>query len=605
MLAALLSSLWPSGPLIVVAAAVAVLAGLRVWRPRLRPTQWAFCAATAEKGPEYWGEDGFWDAVTYKGLPVPPSNSADEASSPGQPTEEPQGTPWRGGGRGSRSPGGATSSGASNARQPFQLGSLPPKMLQKGSYSSNEVALRRLPDYTTAEQLQEWLGQAGARVVKVELLPDIFNTPSGFALVTLATPKDVDAVLALHRTFFMGSERPVEIGSADSPLMEMARKVRALTPVFTPDDLSRLIILTGLPTDVTRQQIADFLARVGAVADKTHIMPERSGFKGRAVVFLQDPAMQAPVLRLSGEEIYDNGRWVTVDPPTTRAAKECLAEFRGLEGFAMPGSDQRVVVTGLPPNATESQVIEFLTQKGIAVSDAKVVYHLRGRHSGRAVVTPATPEAREQALAASGEYFLTSGRWVRVVAYTSPENLSFMKALRDEGKPKGKPGWTPMPETAKSYVVGLGGRVVGSMTMGGKVDPAGRLEMSVMGVPTAPANGTSPESWSPAQRPSGGTRTLYFANLAWEVDEQVLWNAVEEVTGEGSVTQVRLVNDKDTGRFQGYGFVTFRRMHDADEALEKLQGRGLYGRPVRIDYHTTIEKRPSPISRVIPPMAET
>ncbi|KAF3355455.1 Putative exopolygalacturonase B [Verticillium dahliae VDG1] len=71
---------------------------------------------------------------------------------------------------------------------------------------------------------------------------------------------------------------------------------------------------------------------------------------------------------------------------------------------------------------------------------------------------------------------------------------------------------------------------------------------------------------------------LYVGNIHFNVTEQDL-QAVFEPFGELEFVQLQ---KDDTGRSRGYGFVQYRDAGQAREALEKMNGFDLAGRPIRV-----------------------
>ncbi|KAI0484453.1 splicing factor, CC1-like protein [Xylariaceae sp. FL0804] len=71
---------------------------------------------------------------------------------------------------------------------------------------------------------------------------------------------------------------------------------------------------------------------------------------------------------------------------------------------------------------------------------------------------------------------------------------------------------------------------------------------------------------------------LYVGNIHFSITEQDLQNVFEPF---GELEFVQLQKD-DTGRSRGYGFVQFREADEAREALEKMNGFDLAGRPIRV-----------------------
>lgn len=73
---------------------------------------------------------------------------------------------------------------------------------------------------------------------------------------------------------------------------------------------------------------------------------------------------------------------------------------------------------------------------------------------------------------------------------------------------------------------------------------------------------------------------LYVGNLPYRMTEDELRNPFEEF---GTVASVNIVYDRETGRSKGFGFVEMPNPAEAEEALEKLNGSPVGGRPLRID----------------------
>lgn len=73
---------------------------------------------------------------------------------------------------------------------------------------------------------------------------------------------------------------------------------------------------------------------------------------------------------------------------------------------------------------------------------------------------------------------------------------------------------------------------------------------------------------------------LYVGNLSYDTTEADLRQAFE-ATG-GSVSEVAVVMDRDTGRPRGFGFVTMGSAADAQQALS-LDGSVLQGRTIKVN----------------------
>jgi RNA recognition motif-containing protein len=77
-----------------------------------------------------------------------------------------------------------------------------------------------------------------------------------------------------------------------------------------------------------------------------------------------------------------------------------------------------------------------------------------------------------------------------------------------------------------------------------------------------------------------GTR-LYVGNLPFSADEE----QVRELFSQKgrTVTEVRLVTDRDTGRPRGFGFVEMGSNEDADGAIRDLNGTDFGGRSLTVN----------------------
>jgi len=86
-----------------------------------------------------------------------------------------------------------------------------------------------------------------------------------------------------------------------------------------------------------------------------------------------------------------------------------------------------------------------------------------------------------------------------------------------------------------------------------------------------------------AQRPKRESLTpakLFVGGLSWDITAEELRGAFSNF---GKVTDVQIVHDRSTGRSRGFGFVTFEKHADADEAVKHLDGRELDGRPIEVN----------------------
>jgi hypothetical protein len=82
---------------------------------------------------------------------------------------------------------------------------------------------------------------------------------------------------------------------------------------------------------------------------------------------------------------------------------------------------------------------------------------------------------------------------------------------------------------------------------------------------------------------------LFFGGLAWGTTEATLRTACASF---GDVEEVRIVNDRETGRSKGFGFVTFATEESANKCKAELDGTILDGRSIKVDHPREREDRP-------------
>ena len=84
-------------------------------------------------------------------------------------------------------------------------------------------------------------------------------------------------------------------------------------------------------------------------------------------------------------------------------------------------------------------------------------------------------------------------------------------------------------------------------------------------------------------------KKLYVGNLAFSVTDDELMQAF---TSFGNIASARVVMDRMTGRSKGFGFVEIEDDSLADEAVQKMDGQTIGGRPVRVSEAKPQEERP-------------
>uniref|UniRef100_A0A8C8CAL3 RRM domain-containing protein n=1 Tax=Oncorhynchus tshawytscha TaxID=74940 RepID=A0A8C8CAL3_ONCTS len=94
------------------------------------------------------------------------------------------------------------------------------------------------------------------------------------------------------------------------------------------------------------------------------------------------------------------------------------------------------------------------------------------------------------------------------------------------------------------------------------------------------------------QKGNAGPMRLYVGSLHFNITEDMLRGVFEPF---GRIESIQLMNDSETGRSKGYGFISFADAECAKKALEQLNGFELAGRPMKVG-HVTERTDPSTAS---------
>ncbi|WP_353661988.1 RNA-binding protein [Hydrogenimonas sp. SS33] len=73
---------------------------------------------------------------------------------------------------------------------------------------------------------------------------------------------------------------------------------------------------------------------------------------------------------------------------------------------------------------------------------------------------------------------------------------------------------------------------------------------------------------------------IYVGNLSYRMDDGELREVFEAY---GEVSSARIINDRETGRSKGFGFVEMPDDNAANEAIEALNGKEVGGRNLRVN----------------------
>jgi len=81
---------------------------------------------------------------------------------------------------------------------------------------------------------------------------------------------------------------------------------------------------------------------------------------------------------------------------------------------------------------------------------------------------------------------------------------------------------------------------------------------------------------------------LYVGNLSYDVDSSTL----EGLFGTyGTVASATVINDRDTGRSKGFGFVEMNSEAEAQAAIDGLDGQDCMGRALKVNEAKPRENR--------------
>jgi RNA-binding proteins (RRM domain) len=73
---------------------------------------------------------------------------------------------------------------------------------------------------------------------------------------------------------------------------------------------------------------------------------------------------------------------------------------------------------------------------------------------------------------------------------------------------------------------------------------------------------------------------LFVGNLSFKTSTQDLEQLFAEI---GTVESARIIEDRDTGRSRGFGFVEMSSREEGQNAISQLDGKELDGRSLRVN----------------------
>lgn len=83
---------------------------------------------------------------------------------------------------------------------------------------------------------------------------------------------------------------------------------------------------------------------------------------------------------------------------------------------------------------------------------------------------------------------------------------------------------------------------------------------------------------------------LYVGNLSFSTSENTLEDAFAAF---GNVDSVSIINDRDTGRSKGFGFIEMSDDQEAKAAIAGLDGKDLDDRNIKVNEARPREERPN------------
>jgi cold-inducible RNA-binding protein len=76
------------------------------------------------------------------------------------------------------------------------------------------------------------------------------------------------------------------------------------------------------------------------------------------------------------------------------------------------------------------------------------------------------------------------------------------------------------------------------------------------------------------------TQKLFVGNIPYDINESDLKSIFEE--GGRTVTEVKIITDRFTGKSRGFGFISYDSESIAEEAIQAFNGRQVGGRTLKV-----------------------
>ncbi len=82
---------------------------------------------------------------------------------------------------------------------------------------------------------------------------------------------------------------------------------------------------------------------------------------------------------------------------------------------------------------------------------------------------------------------------------------------------------------------------------------------------------------------------IYVGNMSYDLTE----DQIQELFGQyGTVSNVRIITDRDTKRPKGFGFVEMEEQEEGMKAIDAINGKEVNGRELKVNEARPKESRP-------------
>ena len=82
---------------------------------------------------------------------------------------------------------------------------------------------------------------------------------------------------------------------------------------------------------------------------------------------------------------------------------------------------------------------------------------------------------------------------------------------------------------------------------------------------------------------------IYVGNLPWSASDQEI---ADIFSPHGAVEKATIIQDRESGRSKGFGFVTMNDPEEANAAIDALNGTDFGGRNLKVNEARPREERP-------------